>query len=333
MAADRDEVGHPQLDAAGSNEEMGRALSALYASGAVLAVVSLLIPGWPGRDEVGIVVPAAIAFAVATTVWLMRRWLQERACHALVAVGSVLIALVSHAAGPAAPSFALFFVWVSLYSFYFFSTPAAVVQWAWSVVALSVVMADDRPASLGLARWIVTAGTSLAAGFVVGRLVRQVRQMALRDWLTGALTRRAWDSSLEAALTRSARSATPVCVALVDLDELKALNDASGHAAGDAALRDVAASWRNGLRGGDVLARLGGDEFGVILEGCSLTEAADVVEQFRTARPPSGLTSSVGLACWDGRESPTALLARADAALYEAKAGGRDRMVAAGHHG
>ena len=83
-------------------------------------------------------------------------------------------------------------------------------------------------------------------------------------------------------------------------------------------LKSAAAAWRDALREGDTLARYGGEEFAVALPGCSLELAEAVVERLRSLTP-SELTCSVGLAVWDGEESDVELVARADAALYEAK--------------
>jgi diguanylate cyclase (GGDEF)-like protein len=306
---------------------MTRALSGLYAAGAALSTVALVVPGWPGRDEVGIAVPAAVAWMVAIGVWLLRDRVLETHCVVLVAIGSVLIALGVRASGPAASSWALFFVWVSLYSFYCFPTRVAVAQWAWSAALLVPLIGGGASLSLGFARWSLTAGTSLAAGVVVGRLVREVRGMAMRDWLTGAVNRRGWEISLNTWLARATRTGTPLSVALIDVDMFKALNDTEGHAAGDDALRQVAALFEHGLRTDDVLGRLGGDEFGVILGCCSVPQAVQLLEQICTSLP-AGLTCSVGIAAWDGG-SATALLEQADNALYEAKATGRNRLVVA----
>jgi hypothetical protein len=83
------------------------------------------------------------------------------------------------------------------------------------------------------------------------------------------------------------------------------------------------------LRTQDVFARYGGEEFCVLLSGCSADEAVATMEHFRAATP-YGQTFSAGLAMWDGVETPEHLLGRADGALYEAKHGGRDRIVLAG---
>jgi diguanylate cyclase (GGDEF)-like protein len=111
---------------------------------------------------------------------------------------------------------------------------------------------------------------------------------------------------------------------MLDLDHFKAFNDSNGHAGGDELLVTVADAWRARLREGDVLARLGGEEFAVLLVGCELGAAVGVVESLR-AQVPFGQSCSAGLAQWDRFETPEELLAAADAALYSAKAAGRDR--------
>jgi diguanylate cyclase (GGDEF)-like protein len=89
---------------------------------------------------------------------------------------------------------------------------------------------------------------------------------------------------------------------------------------------DVAASWRRALRATDFLARYGGEEFALLLPDCPPDEALRLLDRLRAATP-DGQTCSVGIAHWDRFESAEALLARADAALYEAKRVGRDRVV------
>ena len=120
-----------------------------------------------------------------------------------------------------------------------------------------------------------------------------------------------------------------IAVALLDMDAFKSFNDHHGHQAGDELLRAAVEAWAGTLRDGDVLARYGGEEFAVALPGCSADEAGMVLDRLRAATP-EGATVSAGVASWDGSEPLAALVARADAALYEAKRAGRDRLVAAG---
>jgi diguanylate cyclase (GGDEF)-like protein len=116
---------------------------------------------------------------------------------------------------------------------------------------------------------------------------------------------------------------------MFDLDRFKAYNDTYGHPAGDRLLTDVAAAWQGCLRATDSLARYGGEEFALIAPGCTEADAVALVDRLRAA-VTEGQTCSAGVAFWDRKESPAELLARADAALYEAKVGGRDRTRLAG---
>jgi diguanylate cyclase (GGDEF)-like protein len=117
-------------------------------------------------------------------------------------------------------------------------------------------------------------------------------------------------------------------LALLDVDHFKRFNDTHGHQAGDLLLKSAAAAWKAQLREGDMLARYGGEEFTALLVGCSQAEAVVVLERVRAATP-LGETVSVGIAQWDGRQTPEQLIGLADEALYQAKHQGRNRVVAA----
>jgi diguanylate cyclase (GGDEF)-like protein len=120
---------------------------------------------------------------------------------------------------------------------------------------------------------------------------------------------------------------TPLCVAMIDLDNFKAYNDRFGHQAGDRVLKEAASAWRAQVRTTDLLARYGGEEFTLLLPACAHEDAIKIIERLRTVTPQ--VTCSIGVASWDFHESATELVERADQALYAAKAGGRNRYVAA----
>ena len=164
------------------------------------------------------------------------------------------------------------------------------------------------------------------AAFVIERadLLGQLTEIAMTDALTGLPNRRAWDARVATAI----RDAEPVCVAILDLDRFKAYNDDHGHQAGDRLLKEAAAAWRAELRPTDTLARYGGEEFGVLLHGHDLLAAHHVVDRLRAATP-RGQSCSAGVARREDGEAATALLRRADRALYEAKRAGRDRSLIA----
>jgi diguanylate cyclase (GGDEF)-like protein/PAS domain S-box-containing protein len=150
-------------------------------------------------------------------------------------------------------------------------------------------------------------------------LIRDLRAAARTDELTALPNRRAWNERFLDEIKRSNRSGEPLSIALLDLDDFKAVNDTRGHAAGDRLLREVAAAWRGTLRETDYLGRLGGDEFAVILPGCGAEEHDVVIDRLRAAMPPNASTS-VGVAEWDHEEPLEQLMRRADQALYRAKA-------------
>jgi len=160
-------------------------------------------------------------------------------------------------------------------------------------------------------------------------LLARLEEVARTDDLTGLLNRRAWEEQLPRELARARRNTEPLCVALLDLDFFKNYNDERGHQAGDRLLKQSASAWAAQLRASDTLARYGGEEFTVALPGCTLPNAKDIVERLRASMPQEA-TVSAGVACWNGRESAEELVGRADAALYEAKRTGRDRLVTAG---
>lgn len=155
---------------------------------------------------------------------------------------------------------------------------------------------------------------------------REATRQAHTDPLTGLPNRRAWDSELSRALASSGH----VAVAVLDIDHFKQFNDTYGHPAGDQLLQATAAAWRDQLRAGDVLARLGGEEFGVLLTGPHADMAAQVTERLREC-VSHGCTCSAGVALARPGERPDAIVARADTALYAAKATGRDRLHLSQH--
>jgi diguanylate cyclase (GGDEF)-like protein len=161
------------------------------------------------------------------------------------------------------------------------------------------------------------ANTSGAA-VVRAELITQLTARAATDGLTGLANRAAWHDGLEHAMARSRRNGQPMSVILLDLNDFKQVNDRHGHAAGDQVLRDISARWLTALRETDQLGRLGGDEFGVILEDADQASALLVIARLDEA---IGATHSAatGVAVWDRSEDSAALLARADALLYQHK--------------
>ena len=164
-----------------------------------------------------------------------------------------------------------------------------------------------------------------------------LERLAYSDGLTGVPNRRFLERQLQALVSGATRHGRPLAVALVDLDHFKAVNDGHGHAAGDVVLTEVARRIAGRLRASDHVGRFGGEEFLVLLPDTDADAAAAVTEGLREeiARDPVRadsaivpVTASIGWATWDGDQIAD-LLARADEALYRAKAAGRDRVVGA----
>ncbi len=190
---------------------------------------------------------------------------------------------------------------------------------------------DDQGAAIGVLVALHDASSTVA----LATALRQARRAAESDPLTGLANRRALDRMLELRLLVQAADKQPFCLILADLDHFKAVNDGWGHAVGDRALTAFAEVLRGQSRAEDLVARLGGEEFVVLLPDAPLDVAARVAERLRVATPeaappelgPRRLSASFGVVEAAAEETASQLLRRADAALYRAKADGRDRVV------
>jgi diguanylate cyclase (GGDEF)-like protein len=170
--------------------------------------------------------------------------------------------------------------------------------------------------------------------------VPQLQEEARADPKTGLSNARHFEAALEDALRRCERAESTLSVIVADLDLLRGINNSYGHLAGDAVLRGVASALRRELRQPDTAARIGGEEFAVLLPGASITEAREVAERIRVSVAASVFsdgsagvavraTLSAGVAERTPGVTGKELLHQADLALYEAKAAGRNKVVAA----
>ena len=161
----------------------------------------------------------------------------------------------------------------------------------------------------------------------------QLEAMATTDLLTGLANRRSILLDLDLELERHQRGGIPFSCAIMDVDHFKRINDAHGHAAGDEVLRQMADRLRATLRAYDRLGRYGGEEFLILLPGADLDVALGAAERLReamvagvTSRGGQPVSASFGVAQWEPGETASQLLARADQAMYQAKAEGRNRV-------
>jgi diguanylate cyclase (GGDEF)-like protein len=303
----------------------------------VLAFVLLPLlpdPTNPGNLLAGVLIPISVIWALLPRWERHPAWTQAVPCL----LPFVMIALVrgtnDSPVAAYSPVVLLPVFWFALYG----TRPQLLI----SVICVGITYAVPSPALDGSGYaateliaallWMVIAGI---AGFTLSELVRQRERLASRlehaartDALTGLPNRRAWDEELAREILHAARTETPLCVALLDLDYFKQFNDMNGHPAGDSHLKEVASLWRSRLRSADLIARYGGEEFAVLLTATDAFQAQELIEVLRDSVPLDE-TVSAGVAQWDRRESGPELFARADAALYRAKRTGRDRTVLA----
>jgi len=168
--------------------------------------------------------------------------------------------------------------------------------------------------------------------------LEQMSELVREDQLTGSLNRRGLDDVFERELARSERRSSPLCIAMLDLDDFKKINDNYGHSAGDEALIHLVRVIKETLRTMDVIARFGGEEFLIVLPDTPLAEAVQTITRlqreltkqiFMHNHTRLLITFSAGVALRNEKEDQQSMIKRADAALYEAKRTGKNRVVAA----
>ncbi len=190
-------------------------------------------------------------------------------------------------------------------------------------------------------RFALNVTSQIALAMANVKLRESLEVQAVRDPLTGLYNRRYLEQALDRELRRAAREEMPLAIVMADIDFFKRINDTSGHAAGDEVLRELGRFFIAHLRPYDVACRFGGEEFMLILPGSTLESARKHAERLREAvrslsptyegKALGRISLSLGVAAIPGDgETAEALIASADAALYRAKAEGRNRVVAGG---
>ncbi len=190
-------------------------------------------------------------------------------------------------------------------------------------------------------RLTATVAEHIALALANLRLHETLRNLSVRDPLTGLFNRRYMEESLEREVRRAARNKRPLGIIMLDIDHFKDFNDTYGHEAGDTLLRELGSSLQTYIRGEDVACRYGGEEFILILPDTTLEAASQRAEQLRDAvqhltlqhrsQLLKSVTISVGVALFPTHGATgDAVLRAADAALYQAKTGGRNRVVIGG---
>lgn len=258
-----------------------------------------------------------------------------------VTVATLLVLLTGRDASPFFFTFPLIVAGAALVA-----TPRATIVLVMAATAgylVAVLVARTTPVGPEtVARIAVALAALLLLAYVAMVIVREHRaslrlamRLATRDPLTGLVNRSVLFSAIEREIARSARSGRGFCLLMMDLDDLKTINDRFGHIEGDRALRDVGSVIQSGVRRIDVAARYGGDEFVVLLPETDPTGGFVLAEKIRQGAAELGVsglgrsaTLSVGVVSFprDGR-TPDELLVSADQAMYTSKRLGRNRVM------
>jgi len=167
----------------------------------------------------------------------------------------------------------------------------------------------------------------------------KARNEARTDGLTGVSNRKAFDEVLAQQISQATTERTPLCLVIGDIDHFKQFNDTWGHRTGDQVLRLVASCLKAGVKDGDTVARYGGEEFAIVLPGIATSDAEKLANAVReavqarelvkrsTGETLGRVTMSLGVGTFRAGDSSATLIERADACLYAAKRGGRNRVV------
>jgi diguanylate cyclase (GGDEF)-like protein len=326
--------------------DMERRIAPVRAAAMGMLGLALIICGpWLGWWTLAPLALAALGFKVAEPrtqgaerpeYWLFAAW----------AASEVAIAVaVALSGGPHNPTMAWFAIPVVTLSARF--SLRGVIAGVSFALALLVAVAFSTAAGAVLHNpTLLVAPIALVLGVAMlsTALMRsdvEHRSEAVIDPLTGMLNRNALASRVDELAQQSALSGEPIGLILADLDHFKQVNDSLGHATGDAVLKDVAYVLRKQLRAFDLAYRLGGEEFLVLLPGADAAQTEALAEELRaavSARSVAGgveVTLSLGVSASERGEAfdYAAVFAAADAALYEAKRAGRDRVCSSDESG
>jgi len=320
---------------------MARALGLLFFAGALIGLVSLLLPQAPGASEAGIVGVCGAAICVSALYFKFGGRMPRWAFPAALFGGTLLIEAAILASDRPFSSYAFYFVWVVMFAAYFFTPRQLVIQAAFIAVTyplvVSILGGDDESAQ----RWLLTIWTIIVVGAFIAilrrrmdRLIGRLSDAARTDPLTHLLNRRGFQEAFDLELERSRRTGRPCTLLVGDLDHFKRVNDVLGHPAGDAYLERFAQLLIAGKRRIDSCARMGGEEFALLLPDTDEHGGFVIAERLRhavrdTFAPEAvAVTVSFGVAGYPRHGSTgDQLLMAGDQALYVAKELGRDRSA------
>lgn len=316
---------------------MAYTAAAMYGAAAIDGCIEGFLPGDPPFSLLPVIVVVIMTAALLTVGPRLPR-------RALAVLGPLGVALTSYAlatspgAGDGAVLYALPVLWTTM----FFGRRGAIVIVGCVALGHAGTLLVLPASSAYPGRWVdvMVSATSIAAVVVSLEhrnelLVERLAGEARTDPLTGLLNRRGFDERASVAIAHARRDLTPMALVAFDIDHFKLINDAWGHEAGDRVLARIGELLRAEAREVDVLARRGGEEFAALLPDTDHVGADAFAARVRSALADgedsahlsAPVRVSAGIVADLGFDDVQQMLGRADAALYEAKRGGRDRVV------
>jgi diguanylate cyclase (GGDEF)-like protein len=310
-----------------SPRQLARFTALLWAIGALLALSAIFLPHGPTVNVKGWSALAIYAAVVASTELLIGErfpaW-PNYVTQLLALFGISAGVFYAHRSAVAFGVCSLYLL-PTIFAASNYPTPLLGVYLVMqSAASAGVLLSSGVPGDL--AGWMAVVGTTTTVGVVVHVQQQALRLAAITDPLTGLENRRGFEPMLARELARCERLGHPLCLAVLDLDRFKEVNDELGHQEGDRILVEMSNAWTNVLRPFDVLARAGGDEFVLLLPSTGPEQATEILARL-TAASPQDFSAGVALAGPASRVED--MLRRADNACYEAKHRGRGQIVIA----
>ena len=352
---------------AGRDDKTRRRLRSSAMAALDYAVIALLLAGfaWAGTIPsrlawlfvaAGLVINAGFLLAIRSGFSLRYR---DPAMTLAQISAACVVDLVGLVLAPAIAHLFIVVLFVPLsYGILYFNQRTFLAAWAYVSVAMGLALAlVGRDATIALNSLPEQILTWMVSVFALGRFLSmnaavstlranlkrkneeltsatgKLTELASRDELTGLWNRREFMRLLQDEARRAARNQTSFCVAIIDIDHFKAVNDEYGHLVGDAVLRELGQLLEFSRRATDTVGRYGGEEFTLLLQGARLSTAMVALERTRNIvaqhdwtgiAPRLQLTISAGIAAWYPGDTLTAVMNRADEALYDAKHAGRN---------
>jgi diguanylate cyclase (GGDEF)-like protein len=315
--------------------EQRRIALTMAALGSILPVVIVTLDDFGGHGPAFLAGAALAAAAPVGSILASphRRWLRWPFAFSGLPGLTLLQAETGGVGSPYAILLVMGMVWFGLMASDGELRAGIVVTIACCFVPMLVVGAPAYPVEPALAVALALVNCSVLLGLAATtrqtvRLTERLRHDANHDRLTGLLNRRGWDDVVDRHFGPRAPAARSRVVALIDLDQLKQVNDALGHDSGDALLCSAAEGLRQTFTDGGVVSRLGGDEFAVLVVDRSEGAVDEMLAGMRSASGSDGAFSA-GVVTVTAGDSPGDVMRRADLALYEAKTTGRNRTCIA----